>query len=163
LRGFRFLRLNLFLFLKGNWKSEVVIKLLLRLNYRLRVFWENFLEDLIGSLLWWECFSELLRSEVSLRHSLMTRSSLNVLFTIHTYILLQVNCVRVNCGLLVFDFLVHESQVKVDRSDFWVNFSSNQAQNKKSSMHVCEAHTKVPAVMVVHGKSGVLVCDLRVI
>jgi hypothetical protein len=46
---------------------------------------------------------------MGLAESLVARCSLKIIFTVHLDILLQVDCIRVNRCLLLFDFLVHET------------------------------------------------------
>lgn len=51
---------------------------------------------------------------MGLAKSLVARCSLEVIVAVHCEILLQVDCVGVDRCLLLFDFLVHETEVQVN-------------------------------------------------
>jgi hypothetical protein len=81
----------------------------------------------------------------------VTSTGLQVVFAKHLNVLLQVDCVRVNSRLVIFNFLIHQAEVQVNRGDFGMIVTSNQTQNQQCSVHVSEAHTEVATVVVIHG------------
>ena len=83
----------------------------------------------------------------------MASGSLQVFFSEHLHILLKVDLIRVDSCLVIFNLLVHQAQVQIDRCDFGVVVSSYKTQNHQCSMHIRETHAEVTTVVVVHGES----------
>ena len=107
--------------------------------------------------------AEVLSAVIALSDSLIRRCRLDVILPDHIHILSQVVQIALDCICCHVGFLVHETEVQIDRTDFWVVISRNHFEQSKGSVHVFKSSLDVSTAVIIHGQRGVREGYMRVV
>lgn len=86
-----------------------------------------------------------------------------MIFTKHVDVSVKTFKETINGSLEMFEILIHETEVEIDRGDIWMVLSARYFQNIHSSVHVFECLAEVSTSVIVESQVGIAVSCLWVV